>query len=90
MLLIKIITEDTDAPSSGHASDHIPAHAARPVWMRVLAMEIMRGCVDIHTLFYNTLLTSRCTGYAVMLNSCEMYGIAMMPSKLDLVFSVPS
>ena len=37
-LLIKIIGGDTDSNSS-----HVESMSARPQWMRVLAMEIMRG-----------------------------------------------
>lgn len=44
MLLIKIFAEDPDTGSGGHHGDH-GHHASRPQWMRVLAMEIMRGCV---------------------------------------------
>ncbi|KAF8879578.1 guanine nucleotide exchange factor in Golgi transport N-terminal-domain-containing protein [Infundibulicybe gibba] len=47
MLIIKIIAEDSEHSSSGSSGDHHPSHANRPAWMRVLAMEIMRGlCSD--------------------------------------------
>jgi len=44
MLLIRIITEDGSAETGTaeyHFHHHI--HGARPPWMRVLSMEIMRG-----------------------------------------------
>ncbi|TFK71822.1 hypothetical protein BDN72DRAFT_409999 [Pluteus cervinus] len=50
MLLIRIITED--GPESGYdlqrsSSQHAQGGAQRPPWMRVLAMEVMRGlCTD--------------------------------------------
>ncbi len=44
MLLIKIIGADTESgtPAQSTESFHLP-HGARPQWMRVLAMEILRG-----------------------------------------------
>ena len=44
MLLIKIISADSEGvtPSQSTESFHL-GHGARPQWMRVLAMEIMRG-----------------------------------------------
>ncbi|KAF5376426.1 hypothetical protein D9615_008633 [Tricholomella constricta] len=46
MLLIKIFSEDADGGSSGQHGDHAPHHS-RPLWMKVFAMEIMRGlCSD--------------------------------------------
>lgn len=47
MLLIRIITDDNTVPVDGggsaanETSGH--GHGSRPQWMRVLAMEIMRG-----------------------------------------------
>ena len=49
MLLIKIVGADSGeilSPSQSTESVH-GTHAARPLWMRVLAMEIMRGYVPI-------------------------------------------
>ncbi|KIY49646.1 hypothetical protein FISHEDRAFT_40768 [Fistulina hepatica ATCC 64428] len=47
MLLIKIIAEDTEVGTGGLPGEHVPPSAPRPQWMRVLAMEIMRGlCTD--------------------------------------------
>ena len=45
MLLIKIIGAETDsAATPSQSTDSIPhLPGARPLWMRVLAMEIMRG-----------------------------------------------
>jgi hypothetical protein len=41
MMLIRIIS-DENAPDSGdHQPHHV--HSAKPPWLRVLAMEIMRG-----------------------------------------------
>ncbi|PFH47539.1 hypothetical protein AMATHDRAFT_151886 [Amanita thiersii Skay4041] len=37
MLLIRLIAEDADG------GDHVASHPIRPHWMRVIAMEIMRG-----------------------------------------------
>ncbi|RDB21958.1 Protein MON2 [Hypsizygus marmoreus] len=46
MLLIRIFAEDAEAGFGGQHSDHAP-HPPRPQWMRVLALEIMRGlCSD--------------------------------------------
>lgn len=43
VLLIKIIEADpSTTPGQGSETYHIP-HGNRPHWMRVLAMEIMRG-----------------------------------------------
>jgi len=56
MLLIKLIGEETDGAVRSNESDHQHGHSARPQWMRVIAMEIMRGCVFLS--FYTT---SRCS-----------------------------
>jgi Guanine nucleotide exchange factor in Golgi transport N-terminal len=40
VFLIKVIADETDSSASG---DNTPIHVVRPPWMRVLAMEIMRG-----------------------------------------------
>jgi hypothetical protein len=42
MLLIRIVVEDMDSSVPG--DQHI-SHPNRPFWMRVLAMEILRGSV---------------------------------------------
>ena len=42
MLLIRLVAEEPDV------GDHSGIHANKPQWMRVLAMEIIRGCVP-HT-----------------------------------------
>lgn len=45
MLLIKIVSvdlSDAGTPTQSQENFHI-GHGARPQWMRVLAMEIMRG-----------------------------------------------
>ena len=47
MLLIKIIGEETDGGTGAHPSDHQHGRTTRPQWMRVIAMEIMRGCVFV-------------------------------------------
>lgn len=47
MLLIKIVSSESSegmTPSSSTENFHL-THGTRPQWMRVLAMEIMRGCV---------------------------------------------
>ena len=44
MLLIRVITEDGSSEagvSEAHFHHHL--HGARPAWMRVISMEIMRG-----------------------------------------------
>ncbi|TCD65014.1 hypothetical protein EIP91_003335 [Steccherinum ochraceum] len=47
MLLIKIVGSDSDAGTPAQSTDSIHLQANRPQWMRVLAMEIMRGlCND--------------------------------------------
>ena len=49
MLLIKIISADSEGAavtSPSTESFHI-GHGPRPQWMRVLAMEIMRGYVSL-------------------------------------------
>lgn len=46
VLLIKIIGEEADPTQDKHPEQHVPAHTTRPHWMRVLAMEIMRGFVS--------------------------------------------
>ena len=43
MLLIKIIGSDSDAGTPAQSTDSIHLQGNRPQWMRVLAMEIMRG-----------------------------------------------
>jgi hypothetical protein len=57
VLLIKIIGEDTDTSASGHSADHPTPHATRPPWMRVLAMEIMRGYVPAMFVVTSRLVT---------------------------------
>lgn len=42
-LLIKVVGGDMDPATGAYSSESIPAHGARPHWMRVLAMEIIRG-----------------------------------------------
>jgi len=49
MHLIKTVSDDGDAESS---------HPPRPSWMRVLAMEIMRGYVRRMTLNFRVLIFS--------------------------------
>ncbi len=49
-LLIKIVGADSGelaTPSQSTENVHAPHHASRPQWMRVLAMEIMRGYVAL-------------------------------------------
>ena len=41
MMLIKIINEENVPESGDHQQHHV--HASKPPWLRVLAMEIMRG-----------------------------------------------
>lgn len=41
MLLIKIVAEEPDF------ADHNSSHVNKPQWMRVLAMEILRGYIFI-------------------------------------------
>ena len=44
MLLIKIVGADSEGPAPSQSSENFHlGHGARPQWMRVLAMEIMRG-----------------------------------------------
>jgi hypothetical protein len=45
MPLIEIIGDENDGAVRTHGSDHQHGHGARPQWMRVIAMEIMRGHV---------------------------------------------
>jgi hypothetical protein len=52
MLLIKIIGDENDGAVRTHESDHQHGHGARPQWMRVIAMEIMRGYVFLPILIY--------------------------------------
>jgi hypothetical protein len=44
VFFIRIIGEESDGGASGDTS---LAHGARPSWMRVLALEIMRGSVPM-------------------------------------------
>lgn len=43
MLLIKIIGTENDAGTPSQSTENFNPHATRPIWMRVLGMEIMRG-----------------------------------------------
>jgi hypothetical protein len=43
MLLIKIVGGSGVEPDSSLASDFPSPQSSRPAWMRVLAMEVMRG-----------------------------------------------
>jgi hypothetical protein len=58
MLLIKIIGDDAETGAGGHPGDHTPPHGNRPQWMRVLAMEIMRGYVKPYIFFLVQLMIS--------------------------------
>jgi hypothetical protein len=57
MMLIKIIGDDVETGAGGHPGDHAPSHGKRPQWVRVLAMEIMRGYVFIAHLDSANLVT---------------------------------
>lgn len=43
MLLIRVITEDGSAEGVSESNYHNHVQGARPSWMRVISMEIMRG-----------------------------------------------
>lgn len=80
MLLIKIIGEDTDGGMGAHTSDHQHGRIVRPQWMRVIAMEIMRGCVFDTYYFLNVsrliclyYLYRLCTDAELIRNVWERY-----------------
>jgi len=77
MLLIKIVGEDADVVDNS-------SYPNRPQWMRVLAMEILRGY--ILTCFFYPLTDRVFLGFATTLSSYGSFGIDMTPRTMDQKF----
>lgn len=80
MLLIKMISDDTDSTLSDHSG-------SRTVWTRVLAMEIMRGCVQpIYLIWDSFVLTkgshSLCSDAELVRNIWDRYDAEEFGSKV--------